>query len=395
MRRRFASRWLSLVGALGLCAGAADAQAPALGAPLPQPSSQTAGNGDLEQRVRELEALVRSLQAQVTAQPKVFGTPGPGLAGRRGTSRPWSSSESTTSRGTRRRLVGQDRRSGLLEGSRRFRGGGSSPKFGLAEGKVAGWNNGFYIQSPDRQYILRFTGQIQEDYRGFLKSADTTDIDTFLLRRARFGLEANIFDHYEFRFLPDFGQGKAIIQDCYINVHYWDELQFEAGKFKQPVSYEQLIQDRFTPAMERSLIDQLVPARDLGVMVHGQNLLCNRFDYAVSLSNGETNGGTAPADSDTNNNSDFCARAVVRPFAGDAMPIWLRYAQIGASGSFGIENEPYAPSTLKTPATVPWLTFTNGDRANGVRTRLVPEYSYFCGPFGFYTEYFRMEQSNT
>ena len=64
----------------------------------------------------------------------------------------------------------------------------------------------------------------------------------------------------------------------------------EAGKFKQPVSYEQLIQDRFVPTMERSLIDQLVPARDEGIMVHGQKLFGNRLDYAISFSNGEING---------------------------------------------------------------------------------------------------------
>src|SRR5205085_12366547 len=65
--------------------------------------------------------------------------------------------------------------------------------------------------------------------------------------------------------LPDFGLGQARVQDAYLNVHYWDAFQVEAGKFKQPFSYEQLIQDRFVPTLERSLIDQLVPQRDVGV----------------------------------------------------------------------------------------------------------------------------------
>jgi phosphate-selective porin OprO/OprP len=259
--------------------------------------------------------------------------------------------------------------------------------FGLPEGQVAGWNNGFFIQSPDREYIFRLTGQIQTDYRGFTNSRDTTDIDQFLLRRARFGLEANIAQYYEFRFLPDFAQGKTTIQDCYMNVHYWDELQFQVGKFKQPVSYEQLIQDRYVPTMERSIIDQLVPARDIGVMVHGQNLVDQRFDYAFGVFNGEING-----DGDTNQSPDIAARLALRPFAGDSMPIWLRYAQLGVSGTFGQENEPMSPTGLRTPDTVSFLAWNVGTRAYGTRTRLIPEYSYICGPFGFYAQYLTMDQ---
>ena len=86
-------------------------------------------------------------------------------------------------------------------------------------------------------------------------------------------------------------------------------LQFEAGKFKQPFSFEQLIQDRYVPIMERSIIDQLVPARDEGVMIHGRKLLEDRLDYAVAVSNGEINGNT-----DTNNHKDFNGRIAIRPF---------------------------------------------------------------------------------
>ena len=78
---------------------------------------------------------------------------------------------------------------------------------------IAGWiNHGFYVESPDKAFMLHFTGQIQLDYREFLRTKDRSDIDTFLLRRARFGLEATLEKYYEFRFLPDFGQGTTIVQ---------------------------------------------------------------------------------------------------------------------------------------------------------------------------------------
>ena len=156
--------------------------------------------------------------------------------------------------------------------------GGAAPSptsggSGLSAAAFGGFKDGFVFNSADGLHHLRFTGQIQADGRIYPRLGDFTDIDTFLLRRARLGIEANLFNHYEFRLLPDFGNGSTIIQDAYMNVHHWDALQFEVGKFKQPVSYEQLIQDRFVPTLERSLVDQLIPARDLGMMIHGQKLL--------------------------------------------------------------------------------------------------------------------------
>ncbi len=244
------------------------------------------------------------------------------------------------------------------------------------------------MQSADKSFLLRITGQLQGDFRGFLNTADKTDVDTFLLRRARLGIEATMLDYYEFRLLPDFA-GTSIttmITDAYMNVHYWNGLQLEVGKFKQPVSYEQLIQDRYVPFMERSMIDQLVPARDVGVMIHGHRMLDDRLEYGVSVSNGEINGNT-----DDNNGKDLNARVAVRPFNDDNWDL-LRHLQFGISGSEGIEYEAMSPTSLKTPATVPWLVFTTGDVAKGERTRLSPELAYFYHSFGFASQYYHEEQ---
>lgn len=263
-----------------------------------------------------------------------------------------------------------------------------------AKGGRAGWDKGFFIESADKQHTLRITGQIQTDYRSFQNDGDTTDIDTFLLRRARFGIEATVFKYYEFRFLPDFGQSKATIQDSYLNIHYLDAFQFQAGKFKEPVSYEQLVQDRFVPTMERSLIDQVVPARDIGLMVHGQQLLNNQLDYAIGIFNGEINGGSGPPapDSDTNKLRDIAARIAWRPLNAPALPECLHLLQLGISGTTGIEKEPINPATLRLPSTVPYFTFNTTVVADGLRTRLTPEISYFYRGLGMAAQYFRMNQ---
>jgi len=248
-----------------------------------------------------------------------------------------------------------------------------------------GWDNGFYLRSGDQQFILRITGQLQADFRGYTDDYAPKDVTEFLIRRARFGLEATVFQFYEFRFLPDFGVGQVRLQDAYINVHYVDCVQFTVGKFKQPFSYEQLIQDRFTPLMERSLIDQLTPQRDVGVMVHGQNLFDGVLDYGLAVSNGEQNG-----DSDTNSSKDLNGRIAVRPFANS--DTFLKRLMFGVAAGFGVETETMTPSTLQTPAGVPFLQFKSTAFANGLRDRLSPEIAYFYGPFGVSAQYFLMDQ---
>ncbi len=202
-----------------------------------------------------------------------------------------------------------------------------------------------FIESADKDFIFRITGQIQTDYREFLRTKDRNDIDTFLIRRARFGLEATVYKYFDFRLLPDFGNGSTIEQDAYMNIHYWDAVQFEVGRFKQPISYEQLIQDRYVPTLERSLIDQLVPARDIGAMVHSEDLLDGKLDYAASISNGEINGNFT----DTNNHKDVDGRVAIRPLNSPDGWDWIRYFGVGVSGGFGIEQEAMSPSSLKNP----------------------------------------------
>jgi phosphate-selective porin OprO/OprP len=262
-----------------------------------------------------------------------------------------------------------------------------SEKSDTSSSPLAGWKDGFFLQSKEKDFYLRITGQIQADYRAFIEQADGVDIDTFLIRRARLGIEADMYRYYEFRLLPDFGQGQTVLQDAYLNVHYWDGLMFEVGKFKQPMSYEQLIQDRFVPTMERSLIDQLVPQRDEGVMVHGLKVFGNRFEYGIAISNGEINGN-----SDTNEHKDLNARVVFRPWYTEDSEDPLRWLQFGVSGGFGVEQEPINPSTLRTPATVPWFQFNSTVQASGVRSRLSPELAYFYGGLGLASQYYHEEQ---
>jgi phosphate-selective porin len=145
------------------------------------------------------------------------------------------------------------------------------------------------------------------------------------------------------------------------------------------------------------MMDQLVPQRDEGFMIHGEKLLCDRFDYAVAVSNGDPNDSTL----DTNNDKDVNARVVVRPFFDSGSDL-LRGWRIGLSGSIGVENDTISTTsstlpTITTPATVDWFAFnasgtTSSVVANGVRHRISPELVYFYRSFGFASQYYRQDQ---
>ena len=248
---------------------------------------------------------------------------------------------------------------------------------------LAGWDNGFILRSADDQFLLRITGQLQTDYRHYQNDADTTDLPTFLVRRARLGIEGAVLKYYEFRLLPDFGQGNTRLLDAYLNVHYWDAFQFEAGKFKQPFSLEHLIQDRFVPTIERSIIDQLVPARDVGLMFHGQKLFEDRLDFGASVY-----GGVRDGDQDTDRNKEVAGRVVVRPFRDIGLPDFLEPLQVGVAGTFGEDEGVLQPTTLRTPAFVPWFQFAPGVRPDGLRTRCSPELSYIYGSLAVAAQYY-------
>ncbi len=252
---------------------------------------------------------------------------------------------------------------------------------------TAGWDkeNGFFLHSEDERFKLRITGQIQNDYHSYFSEDDRVDTDTFLVRRARLGIEADLFQYYEFRFLPDFGNNQVRLTDAYFNMHYWDAFQVETGKFKQPFSYEQLILDRFVPTMERSIIDQLVPQRDIGVMLHGEQVFGDRFDWGIAVSNGEQNG-----DVDLNQGKDYTARVAIRPFR--ELSPYLEQAQFGISAGIGVEQETANGFVLKTPLGVPFFNFLTNVYANGMRTRYSPEFAYFFGGLGLSAQYFHMNQ---
>lgn len=260
---------------------------------------------------------------------------------------------------------------------------------------IAGWDNGFFIQSPDGNNKLTVGGYVHFDGRYFLNSKDS-GVSQFLFRRARLDLRGKFLKYYEFRFLPDFAGGTVVIQDAYLNVNYVPWLRVQAGKYKVPVGLERLQSANSIMFVERAQPTNLVPNRDLGFMLWGQPFY-GALEYEFGIFDGVVDGGSNNGDTDFNDNKTFAGRVFLTPFKDWTVPP-LRGLGFGVSGTYGRQKgavantqlpvyrtdgqQTYFAYAIDTPATAAGTVV-----ANGPQVRISPQGYWYWGPAGFLWEW--------
>ncbi|HEY7985415.1 MAG TPA: porin, partial [Methylophilaceae bacterium] len=266
-------------------------------------------------------------------------------------------------------------------------------------------------------------GQFQANGRSYISgiSSGNTNAaaqntpDTYFLRQVRPILSGTLFKDYDFLFVPDFGQGKTVIQDAYINANLQPWFQIEAGKQKTPFGLERLQADADGAFIERGLTNDLVPNRDIGAQLHG-GFDNNKFTYALGYFNGVADSSSSDSyttpDFDNNDNKSYVARVFATPFKDE--PGFLQglgggfavtYADFIGSGtgvnattaqSISQSNLPSYKSALGQLSVFNYRTAaagaTTGTYANGSQVRWSPQAYYYNGPFGILGEYVRVDQ---
>jgi phosphate-selective porin OprO/OprP len=268
--------------------------------------------------------------------------------------------------------------------------------------------DGFGFKSADGNFALKLEGVLQIDSRTFFSDHGIPGNDGFLLRRARPIIEGTVFRDFDFEFIPDFGTGNnggnagtapsPQIFDAWLNYRYSPALQLRVGKFKSPIGLEQLQADAFLTFNERSLATDLVPNRDLGVMLHGE-LWEGLLDYAGGIFNGV-------GDQRNSANSAFSddkageGRLFVQPFKPTKIGA-LEGFGFGIGGGFGTAfTAAGLPATTggTTPgyATVgqeQFFAYRSTVTANGEFWHLAPQTFYHWGPVALLGEYVISDQA--
>jgi phosphate-selective porin OprO/OprP len=260
---------------------------------------------------------------------------------------------------------------------------------------IAGWDNGFFIQSPNGENKLNVGGYVHFDGRYFTNAKDNA-VSQFLFRRARLDLRGKFLKYYEFRFMPDFAGGQVVIQDAYLNVNYVPYARLQAGKYKGPVGLERLQSANAIMFVERAQPTNLVPNRDLGFMLWGQPFY-GALEYELGIFNGPPDGASENTDSDFNSDKDFEGRVFVLPFKDTPLD-FARGLGIGVAGTYGHQigslgntqlpsyktngQQTYFSYVTNSPATTAGTAI-----ADGAHTRIAPQGYWYWGPGGFLWEW--------
>jgi phosphate-selective porin OprO/OprP len=277
---------------------------------------------------------------------------------------------------------------------------------------VKAGEKGFGLQSADGAFSVRIRGYVHADGRAYLDDDKLSSSDTFLVRRARPLLEATFYNVADFRLMPDFGGGQAVIQDAYSDLRPFTWLRLRVGKFKPPVGLERFQSATAIVFVERATPTSLVPNRDIGAQLHG-DIAGGFLNYALGLFNGVADGGSG--DLDAGFAKDVVGRLFLQPWKSDPHSV-LSGLGFGIGASTGdrkgkpavlsVSGSTTTVTTASSPALPSYksagqqtvFSYLSNDKSSatvlswGRQSRLAPQAYYYTGPLGLLGEYVRSSQ---
>jgi phosphate-selective porin OprO/OprP len=261
---------------------------------------------------------------------------------------------------------------------------------------------GFVFSTDDGNFKGSINGRMLAHYRSVIDRPDEdaaplrTVPNSFFIRQAR--IEANLTWYKEFtgKVQYDIPTGTynqttgavssttGTLRDAFVAWHRWKEFSVRAGQFFEPLSQEDVTSTRFIDFVERSVMNRLLPGREIGLAVYG-SLLEDKLAYEVMVCNGNALlNDQGRSVNDGNDEKELAARFYVFPLEG---------LRLGAAASFGEADD--LPATgfdlVTTELAVMWLDGQTGPVFDGTRRRYVINASYATGPFSVRGELFFRE----
>jgi phosphate-selective porin OprO/OprP len=234
-------------------------------------------------------------------------------------------------------------------------------------------------------YTLQMGALIQLDGRFAIDDPLNAVGDTFVLRRVRPILQGRVAKFFDFRLMPDFGNGTVVLFDAYFDTRFSDALRLRVGKDKTPIGLEQLQADYSVLFPERTLVTNLVPNRDVGMQAQG-SLARGMLSCVGAVFNGVPD--AANGDIDANDGKDVVGRVTVQPFARAAGRSTLGVALAGSTG----DQTGALPSFKSTDQQI-FFSNAAATIADGARTRVSPSVFFYKKAFGAFGEYVRSTQA--
>lgn len=251
--------------------------------------------------------------------------------------------------------------------------------------KVTISDKGYTLASADGANSVKLRGLVQLDSRLFLNDGNVLANNSFILRRARIISEGTFAQNFSFQIVPEFGGGSPAIVDANFSWTVTPALQFKFGRFKSPVGLELLQSDSWTFFDERSIVTNLVPNRDLGILVSG-DVLGGKLNYTAGIVGGVADGAQT-TNSDFDNEKDLVGRLWASPFKDDAGS-FAQGLSFGVSGSYGREKTTAGRTGgYRTDGQQTFYSYLATTITDGPNWRVSPQLDYRNGSFGLLSEY--------
>ena len=128
-----------------------------------------------------------------------------------------------------------------------------------SSGAMAGYNNGFFLASPDGNFSLKVGGQIQ--IRWVMNNAkDKNTLYGFENRRTKLDFSGNVFSKdWTYRIRNNFSAefGESDLEFAYVQKAMDNGMSIRVGQFRAPWLREVLVDSSMQLAAERSIVAQL------------------------------------------------------------------------------------------------------------------------------------------
>lgn len=191
----------------------------------------------------------------------------------------------------------------------------------FADGADFGYNNGFYIQTPDGNFKAVLNGYIQPRYEFIynhrpnsnssappLSATNSQDnASGFDVRRARIKLTGNVFSpNVIYKFYGDFyganNTGGFSVLEAFIGYNFNDSVKFKVGAMDVPFTKTSREADTNLDLMVRPEVFTALMGvdtqRTMGAEVYG-DIIKDRFDYELQINNGVNSNQTRRPDTNS------------------------------------------------------------------------------------------------
>ena len=90
-----------------------------------------------------------------------------------------------------------------------------------------GYKNGFYLETPEKDFKLKIGGRAYGDFRAYNSGHPSND--EFYISRARIYLSGTIYKYFDFKVQADFGKGDSKLKDGFVKFTYFPLCQNRPG----------------------------------------------------------------------------------------------------------------------------------------------------------------------